>query len=492
MGVMIRVFSRRRVAVALLAGGGALALTAPAYAAVPLTAVIVDSFSNTNSQHATAVEPDTYSFGNTIVVASQSGRFTDGGSSDIAFATSTNGGTSFTSGALPGLTHNGPGGGAFDRASDPSVAYDASHNVWLISSIGINQVGSSIEVPAVLASRSTDGGLSWGSPVTVATSAAKDLDKNWTVCDNHPASPFYGHCYTEFDDHSLGDRILMSTSTDGGLTWGPALATANTATGLGGQPVVQPNGTVIVPAANASESAIISFRSTNGGASWSSTTTVAPVADHTVAGGLRSGPLPSAEIDAAGKVFVVWQDCRFRAGCTRNDIVLSSSADGVTWSAVQRIPIDATGSTVDHFIPGIAVDPATSGSTAKLALTYYFYDKYNCGRKCQLRVGYVQSTNGGATWTTPLTLAGPFSVSLVASTTQGRMVGDYISTSWVGGKAFGAFAVGKTPTGGAAFDEAIYVPGGGLRPAGGTNGVDPTQVAVTGSSDHGPRSRPVR
>lgn len=50
----------------------------------------------------------------------------------------------------------------------------------------------------------------------------------------------------------------MSASTDGGLTWGPAANTGDNATGIGGQPVVQPNGTVILPAANASESGIIS------------------------------------------------------------------------------------------------------------------------------------------------------------------------------------------------------------------------------------------
>src|SRR5262249_12650845 len=158
-------------------------------------------------------------------------------------------------------------------------------------------------------------------PVMVATGG--DLDKNWTVCDDTPTSPFYGNCYTEWDNHADGNRIQMSTSTDGGLTWGPARNTANNATGLGGQPVVQPNGNRIVPIANASETAILAFRSTDGGASWGSTVTVAPVVDHTVAGKLRSGPLPSAAIDAAGKVYVVWQDCRFQRGCRANDIVLS-------------------------------------------------------------------------------------------------------------------------------------------------------------------------
>lgn len=64
----------------------------------------------------------------------------------------------------------------------------------------------------------------------------------------------------------------MRTSTDGGLTWGPARAPSGGATGLGGQPVVQPSGTVVVPYESiAGSDAIRSFSSTNGGASWGAT-----------------------------------------------------------------------------------------------------------------------------------------------------------------------------------------------------------------------------
>jgi hypothetical protein len=46
----------------------------------------------------------------------------------------------------------------------------------------------------------------------------------------------------------------------------------------------------------------------------------------------------------------------------------------------------------------------------------------------------------------------------IAQTSQGPMVGDYISTSISGGRATTVFAVGKPATG-AAFDEAMYSPG---------------------------------
>lgn len=471
---------------AVLAAVAAMVLTSgTAYAAVPLTAIVTDPFSNTSSQHRTAVEPDTFSFGSTVVAAYQVGRFFNGGGSGIGYATSTNGGSTFTSGTLPGITFQNTSGSPYERVSDASVAYDARHNVWMISSIPILP---SVVVDKVYVSRSTNGGVTFGNPVTVAkATGTADFDKNWTACDNFPTSTFYGTCYTAFDDNGDGDRLKVSTSTDGGLTWGASKNTGNNATGLGGQPVVAPNGTVVIPAANANESAIIAYRSTNGGASWSSTVTVATVADHAVAGGLRTGPLPSAEIDAAGRVYVVWQDCRFRRGCRTNDIVLSTSADGVTWSAVSRVPVDATTSGVDHFIPGLAVDPATSGPGARLGLTYYFYRNGRCQvSTCQLEVGYIQSNNGGGSWSTHSDVAGPFAESLVPNTSQGRMVGDYISTSWVGGRAYGAFAVARTPSAGFVFDQAGYVPTGGVTAAaGGFVNTSKGERAVPGAAaDH--------
>lgn len=150
---------------------------------------------------------------------------------------------------------------------------------------------------------------------------------------------------------------------------------------------------------------------------------------------------------------------------------MATTTNGTTWSAVTRIPIDATTSTVDHFIPGLAVDPATSGTTAHLALAYYYHPVANCtAATCQLDVGYLSSTNGGSTWTTSTQLAGPMTHSWLASTTQGTMVGDYISTSFSGGTAHPVFAVASAPSG-SVFNEAMYTPASGLTAAAGTASV---------------------
>ena len=384
--------------------------------AANLTQVSSDPFTVGPGQHATEVEPHVLANGSTLVAAFQTGRIAPGGSTDIGWATSTNGGTSWTHGFLPGLT-KGEGSGPYDAASDPAVAFDAKHGVWMIASLPISNTS---RTPAVVVSRSTDGGFTWENPVSVDTNAISS-DKNWIVCDNTSSSPFFGNCYVEWDDPSAGDEILMSTSVDGGQTWGPATATANHASGIGGQPLVQPNGTVVVPIET---SGISAFSSTNGGVNWSAPVTVAGIQSHLDAGGIRSGPLPSAALDGAGTVWVVWEDCRFRSSCSTNDLVYSTSADGTHWSKVTRVPADPTTSTVDHFIPGIGIDPATSGATAHIGIHYYLYPKSNCTKStCQLLVAYISSHNGGTTWHTPVKLAGPMSLSWLPNSQNGLMVG---------------------------------------------------------------------
>jgi hypothetical protein len=429
-----------------------------------------DKYRNTTSQHSTQVEPDSFAYGQTIVVAAQTGRFLDGGGSNVAWATSTDGGFTWTKGNLPGTTVFATPPGPYARVSDPAVAYDPEHDVWMISTLGID---SSVSGEAVLTSRSTDGGLTWSNPVVVDSTTSTFFDKNWIVCDTWATSPHYGNCYTEWDDNGLGNQMMMSTSTDGGLTWGPTISPP-VPSGLGGQPVVQPNGTVVVPYTR-NYGSIAAFRSIDGGASWTNAVQVSSQSTHNVAGGLRDPPLPSAEVDANGKVYVAWHGCQFRSGCSANDIVYSTSTDGIMWSPLARIPIDPVTSTVDHFLPGIGVDRAPGSQ--KVAVTYYYYPVSNCTTStCQLTVGVITSVDGGATWNPPILDhgGGPMNLSWIANTTQGRMVGDYVSTSFTGdGDAHPVFVSARDPFMG--FREAMFVSG----------------IAVTASEDAVPvRSEP--
>src|SRR5215467_7289173 len=208
-------------------------------ATVPLMKLSTDAFTNSTSQHATEVEPDSFTFGTTIISPFQVGRIFSGGAADIGYAISTDSGSTWQSGLLPGLT-TFQGGGTNSAATDTSVVYDARHGVWIISTLTI-ATGST----QVVVSRSTDGGMSWSNPIVV--SQGFSLDKAWITCDSTSTSPHYGNCYLEWDDNRNNNLILMSTSADGGLTWSMPISPDGAPHGLGGQPLVQPKGTVIVP-----------------------------------------------------------------------------------------------------------------------------------------------------------------------------------------------------------------------------------------------------
>jgi hypothetical protein len=436
----------------VLATALVLLFSLPALAQVPLVKVSVDKLTNTDSVHQTEVEPQTFGWGSTIVSAFHVARRPGSigwGSGDVGFSTSTNGGLTWTYGLLPGLTVN-YANGPYGAAADPSVAYDAKHGVWLISTlplVGLNSGSSKIGDVAV--SRSRDG-IHWQKPINIDKTHLDD--KNWTVCDNNATSPFYGNCYTEWDQAYGSTQVLMSTSSDGGLTWTAGKSSQDGATGLGGEPLVQPNGTVIVPFSGFE---IQSFSSTDGGKTWGKSVIVSSVSEHGTAGGLRNTDLPAAAIDGSGKVYVVWSDCRFRSGCKENDIVMSTSTDGKTWTAPARIPIDDTSSTVDHFLPGLGADITTTGDNAHVALIYYYYPISSCGSSCQLYAGYTVSEDGGATWISGVQLAGPMQLTWLPVSDLGPMIADYETVGYTNGNAFPVFPVAKAPVG-STLNEAMY------------------------------------
>jgi len=429
-----------------------ITLAPPVHGQYTLIRLSVDTLHNSDSVHRTEVEPDFFSWGNTIVGTFHVARVPGSigwGSGDIGWSTSTDSGKTWTHGILPGLTKNYKDG-PFGWAADPSVAYDVKHGEWLISTLPLKSQEGSGKIGDVAVSRSPDG-LHWDNPIVIDNTQLDD--KNWTTCDDTSTSPYYGNCYTEWDQaYGTGD-VLMSVSRDGGKTWTPGKPSADHAGGLGGEPLVQPDGTVIVPFRS---SGLAAFRSTDGGKTWSDTVVIASVNQHGEDGDIRTGfDMPSATIDGSGEVYVVWSDCRFRANCASNDIVMSTSSDGKSWSSPVRIPIDPVKSTVDHFLPGIGADLSTSGDTAHLTIVYYYYPVSSCNNSCKLYVGFTTSEDGGKTWTAGTQLAGPMDLTWLPLSDAGYMVADYIGVTYSNGNPFGIFAVATAPTG-STLHEAMY------------------------------------
>ena len=397
-----------------------------------------DTGASWGGQHETQVEPDSFSFGSTIVTVFQSGRHLDGGAERNGFSTSKNGGRTWRAGLLPT--------GSFERVSDPVVAYDAAHRWWLAASLGI--AGDEI---AIVVNRSRDG-VAWSRPVNAARSATEEYDKEWIVCDNWASSRFRGRCYISymnFAHHTIETR----RSTNGGRTWSaPVSIDARQESGFvnGVQNVVRPNGDLLllftVFAASLGGDQIATVRSTDGGATFGAPFRIAPL-EAAEFGWLRAPPFVSADVDAGGKVHVVWRECSVEAYCSA-DIVLASSPDGVRWTAPVRVPsISPDGI---NFLPALAVDPATSGRTARLRPALPLgrpVDQLQRGMHRGRRQAHHLERRW-ETWTRPLRLN---SVSMqaawIADTSLGRMLGDYVSVSWVRGRPIAVFSLAFEPVG---------------------------------------------
>jgi BNR repeat protein len=407
----------------------------------------VDASTSPTGQHETAVEPADFAWGSTVVAAFQLGRIASGAANNIGWATSTDAGRTWRRGVLPSLTVDSSPPGPELAASDPTVAYDAAHKTWLIGTLTLERSSSH-----VLVARSQDG-RAWSAPVTIATGPV--LDKDWLACDNGTSSPHRGRCYAAYTDDDLNETVVQ-WSDDGGLTWSPPVRATSTLVGT--QPVILPDGTLVVVAGDyegdaALVGAIDSVVSHDGGATYARAT-IADFQSHDP-GALREASLPSVAVDAAGTIDAVWADCRFRTSCGADDLVLSTSEDGLTWTAPVRIPLAPVTSSEEDFIPGLAADPLRPGH---LALVYAYYVPGSCSRgACLLGTGFAQSTNGGATWTAPQRLdALPVHLDWLARTSGGRMVGDYYATAYAGGRVVPVFTLAIPPTASGRFHEAIF------------------------------------
>ena len=392
-----------------------------------------DRHVNPESQHESEVEPDSQTVGQTTVAVFQVGRNRNGGAASIGFSTSKDGGRTWREGILPGLTANTTPPGPSVRASDPVIAYDAAHGVWLANTLAMAPDATRLTIQ-----RSADG-LSWSTPIDAALAQTANLayDKNWLACDNGAASPFRGRCYLAYT--LIGERqddLAVQRSDDGGRTWSQPVTMRVTVTGA--TPVVQPDGRVVITFWSG-RTGMVAVTSTDGGV-----TLGAPVAISDLRARdtrpLRAPPLVAADVDASGRVLAVWQDCRFTAACAANDVVISRSADGASWSPPTRVTSGRNAA-----IPTIGVEPGSG----RLAIAYYVIEPDGIDAE-------LVTSDDGVRWSAPQRL-NPRRMPLtwLPQTTLGRMLADYIGVSWSRGRPLVVYALASPPKQGE-LRQAIY------------------------------------
>jgi hypothetical protein len=322
--VNVRVVTKVGLA-ALVAALVVLPLAASGGAATSLTRVsqdnIVDGIglhqSEQQSQMAAALGTKS------LVGVFQVGRIFDGGASAIGWTQSVNGNV-WKKGLIPlTVQAGGPstGLGPVWRADDPVVAYDAKHATWIVVSRGL--VAATGASQGLYVNTSSDG-TSWSAPALLHAAGSGDApDKPSVTCDNSSASGGYGNCYVAWTNTAStpANQLQFSRTTDGGSTFSTPVGSSDTSVGTGSVALVQPVnpaaansstcGRVVVSYAGSTTN-ISDIASSDCGVTFGPHVSVATVATHTVAQGLRTSLLPSASMDKSGAIYLSWQTRSFR------------------------------------------------------------------------------------------------------------------------------------------------------------------------------------
>jgi hypothetical protein len=287
--------------------------------------------------------------------------------------------------------------------------------------------------------RSLDGGKTWeqDAHTVISHESTPDIpfeDKPWIVADT--AGPHAGNLYIGWTHFTLADSELMfSRSTDGGITWSspiklssvPGLPRDDNGALEGFHGVVGPDG-VLYTIWDARDG-IMMATSHDGGASFSKDRLIIPAGPgyFGITGVSRSNGFPQIGMDMrggkhGGKLHVAWSD--YSNGDV--DVFVSSSADyGKTWSAPVRVNTDLIHNGNDQFFQWMAVDPQSG------AVNLIFYDRRTDNE--QTTVTLARSTDGGKTFQNYTWDPDGFNA-------EGDFLGDYLAITAFGNKVFGAWA----------------------------------------------------
>jgi hypothetical protein len=307
-----------------------------------------------------------------------------GAAGNVAGVTS-DGGQSWRNVAIPGLTQCT--GGTSPDAFDPWVSFAPNGDLY---SIGYAS-------GRLFVNKSTDGGLTWSSPIQVDTPPSTRTDDRPTITADPTDSNFVYATWNrrqKIGFNANSSQILFARSTDGGQTWQPEQVIRDapgTDFDWGAQVTVLPDGTLIDSFTEGqfkqnNPGVLTLLRSSDHGQTWSdpiqavvqlpqidpiTNPPFAPITDPDTGHTVMAQPMfPSVGVDrTTGNLYAVWIDGRF-SDFQYNSIALSMSSDGgLTWSA--PIQVNQTPNTVppadrQAWNPSLAV--AADGT---VAVTYY-------------------------------------------------------------------------------------------------------------------------
>jgi hypothetical protein len=287
--------------------------------------------------------------------------------------------------------------------------------------------------------RSLDGGKTWeqDAHTVISHESTPDIpfeDKPWIVADT--AEPHAGNLYVGWTHFTLAaSELMFSRSTDGGITWSspiklssvPGLPRDDNGALEGFHGVVGPDG-VLYTIWDARDG-IMMATSHDGGASFSKDRLIIPAGPgyFGITGVSRSNGFPQIGMDLrggkhGGKLYVAWSD--YSNGDV--DVFVASSSDyGKTWSAPVRVNTDPIHNGNDQFFQWMAVDPQSG------VVNLIFYDRRTDNE--QTTVTLARSTDGGKTFQNYTWDPDGFNA-------EGDFLGDYLAITAFGNKVFGAWA----------------------------------------------------
>jgi hypothetical protein len=338
-----------------------------------------------------------------IVGIWQQDRWSNGGARGLVAAVTKDGGAGWQQVVIPGISLCS--GGDYDRSTDPWVTFGPDGTLHQLA-LSFNDVAAPFEPRdfdhALLASRSTDGGLTWSDPVEVIRDLDANVfnDKQSITADPTDADLVYGvwdrlvfppseraAVISGFVTAAFRGPAWFARSTDGGLTWEPAREIYDPGQNdqtIGNQIVVLPDGT-LVDVFNEIRNDnrhgrfggnVALIRSGDSGTSWSRRIVVdrlgtIGITDPDTGHAVRTGDIiPEVAVDPTNAaLYVVWQDARFSGG-QFDSIAFSESLDGgLTWSAPIKVNLtldDVPPGNQQAFTPSVHV--AADGT---IGVTYY-------------------------------------------------------------------------------------------------------------------------